>query len=75
MKELEKAIKERDLFLEKHPNLIPIQKKIDKILNTLPKEARLGMIFYLLADSVEELYSEIILLENIIKKIDNKNLE
>lgn len=62
------AIEQLEKFLKDNPQLLPMQKKIDKILNNLPEEARLGMICYLLADSLEELHIELTLLEQLINE-------
>jgi hypothetical protein len=66
------AFEKLEKFLKENPQMNPYQNKINRILGQLPEEARLGMIFYLLADSLEELSIELTILQATINGIKDK---
>jgi hypothetical protein len=68
MNTLQKAIKKRDEFLEKNPNLKALQKEVDNILDKCREEDRLAAINMMMMQKVMELQRETMKLQKIITK-------
>lgn len=66
MTPLEKAIAERDKFLEDHPNMKEYQKEIDETLDKCREEDRFAVIAMMLSGKLVELQNETI---NILTKV------
>lgn len=59
MTPLEKAIANRDAFLEKHPHMVPYQESIDEILDKTPQHLRGEVLAQLGLQKSQELQQEV----------------
>lgn len=62
--------KELDTFLKNNPSLIPFQRRIKKRLDEVPEEMRTIVLSQLLVDNLQELATELRLLQMKIEKIN-----
>jgi len=68
-----RALKRRDLFLRKHPELIPLQRKIDERLGGARTEHnRLVLIHDLMMDSVKALAESLKLMIRSLRELDRR---
>jgi hypothetical protein len=66
-------LKRRDLFLRKHPELIPLQKKIDERLGGARSEHnRLVLIHEMMMDSVKVLAESLKLMIRSLRELDRR---
>ena len=70
MSDLNKAQNELVAFLIKNPNMLPLQEKIEKQLNSVPEHYRVNVIARLLIDSLDEMVTELKMLQVEIGKLN-----
>ena len=73
MKTLDDAIKERDEFLEEHPELKGLQKEIDETLAKTPSHMRMEVISTMMFSKANELKEEMQRLQKILEDATNKH--
>jgi hypothetical protein len=71
VKLLQDAIKERDLFLEEHPELKGLQKEIDETLAKTPEKMRMDTLSTMMFSKATELKEELLKLQGILKNEDS----
>ena len=69
MNDLQKAIKERDDYLKKHPEMLGYQQEIDSILDKTPQHLRAEVLSQLMADRVAALQAAWQEINDITKEI------
>ena len=73
MKTLEEAIKERDEFLEEHPELKGLQEEIDETLAKTPGHMRMEVLNTMMFSKANELKEEMQRLQKILEDATNKH--
>ena len=73
MKTLDDAIKEKDEFLEKHPELEELQKEIDETLAKTPENLRMEVLSTLMFAKVNDLREEMLRLQKILEDATNRH--
>ncbi len=67
---LNKALKEREAFLEAHPGMRPFQREIDRVLeNSGPPENRLSVLCLMIEGKLQELREQLQNLYNLLVPI------